>query len=271
MPHPQSPDPGALTEFSRSGRIYSYDWTSIPHEHRENIYEKPVDLMASLPIPPLTVESPFSLDPSTPSNASSPLLTSQSTAIVSSAYSPTLPPPHLLMRLVDLFFQHVTHASRLIHQPSFLRVLHEGPTSPRYPAASILHGICAIASVYASDIPARPMPNLACQAAFGAFVRVEDLELEQGLSGGHSGSFGIRHASMAKTLMEFDMRIGARILDAVRTSIILAWYYVRHRSTGSYVAELIAPPAYLRAVRRPYLDSANSLISFNIVVLGGPT
>ncbi len=70
------------------------------------------------------------------------------------------------------------------------------------------------------------MPDLKYQPVFCPFVRVEDLELEQGVSGGLEGSFGIQHAAMAKALMEFDTRIGARVLDAVRTTIILGWYYV---------------------------------------------
>ncbi len=130
------------------------------------------------------------------------------------------------MRLVEIFFQHITHASRLVHRLSFLTALLEGPNSPRYPATSILHAICAIASVHSHEIPGKPMPDLKYQPVFCPFVRVEDLELEQGVSGGLEGSFGIQHAAMAKALMEFDTRIGARVLDAVRTTIILGWYYV---------------------------------------------
>ncbi|KAF8325796.1 uncharacterized protein EI90DRAFT_3071770 [Cantharellus anzutake] len=216
--------PIIFPENSRYGTMYSFDWTST-HEHRVNIHEKP-DVIANLDPSSLAfLESPPSLGSPITSTTPSPPSTSQSTAVVPSAYSPTLPPAHVLLHLVDLFFHHVSRASRLIHRPSFLAALHEGPNSPRYPAPSLLHAICAIASIYSPDIPGKPLPDLKCRPAYDCFIPLEDLELEQGMSAGLSGSFGVEHASVSKALMEFDIRIGARLFDSARTMVVLCWYY----------------------------------------------
>lgn len=183
--------------------------------------------------------------------AGPPMPTSQD--LVHSSYPAQLPPPLLLDHLLELFFDKVPFGDRLVHRPSFMASIRQNPpNSPAYPSSSLLHAICAIASVYSPIIrhhlqSSRAEPH---RSWFEYFTHADEIELEAG--GGPSGIgnagasqsrsppnltpeesaerrrgiFGTEQASIGRVLALFDLRTGKRVLDTVRSMICLIWYYV---------------------------------------------
>jgi hypothetical protein len=59
-----------------------------------------------------------------------------------------LPNPTLLAHLVETFFSCHPHAVRLLHRPTFVASLQLPPSHADFPALSLLHAICALASLW---------------------------------------------------------------------------------------------------------------------------
>ncbi|KAF8306026.1 hypothetical protein DL93DRAFT_285265 [Clavulina sp. PMI_390] len=170
----------------------------------------------------------------------------QTQEVIPASYPAQLPPPALLDHLLDLFFSKVPFGDRLVHRPSFMAAVRQHPpSSPSYPSSSLLHAICAIASVYSPIIEqhvraSRTEPG---RSWFEYFTHADEIELEapgaegagapggsgEGSPGGAArrkqGIFGTEQASIARVLALFDLRTGKRVFDTVRTMICLIWYY----------------------------------------------
>lgn len=71
-----------------------------------------------------------------------------------------LPEPALLRHLVDTFFNCYNHAHYLLHRPTFIASLALSPRSANFPHVSLLHAICAYASIFSYLVDSPPMPNL---------------------------------------------------------------------------------------------------------------
>ncbi|KAG8727106.1 hypothetical protein FRC12_022802 [Ceratobasidium sp. 428] len=80
--------------------------------------------------------------------------------LVWAEWPPRLPPPDLLNHLVEVFFNCHPHAHYLLHRPTFMVSLTLPPRSPKFPHISLLHAICAYASVFSYLVDSPPMPNL---------------------------------------------------------------------------------------------------------------
>lgn len=68
-----------------------------------------------------------------------------------------LPPPDLLHHLIDLFFTCHPHAHYILHRPTFMASLTFPPKSPAFPHSSLLHAICAYASVFSYRVHTPPI------------------------------------------------------------------------------------------------------------------
>jgi hypothetical protein len=73
------------------------------------------------------------------------------------AWPPRLPSPDLLLHLIDLFFTCHPHAHYLLHRPTFMASLTYPPRSPGFPQMSVLHAICAYASVFSPRVETPPI------------------------------------------------------------------------------------------------------------------
>ncbi|KAG8813066.1 hypothetical protein FRC19_002689 [Serendipita sp. 401] len=71
-----------------------------------------------------------------------------------------LPSPALLHHLVEIFFTCHPHAQRLLHRPRFFASLTLPPTHPDFPSLSLLHAICALASLWSPLVEREGMPDL---------------------------------------------------------------------------------------------------------------
>ncbi|KAG8857198.1 hypothetical protein FRB96_005872 [Tulasnella sp. 330] len=71
-----------------------------------------------------------------------------SSTLSTTTWPPNIPPPELLQHLVETVFTCVPLAARLIHRPTFTVNLRKPPDSVDFPHVTILHAICALASLY---------------------------------------------------------------------------------------------------------------------------
>jgi hypothetical protein len=74
-----------------------------------------------------------------------------------SSWSSKLPQPDALRKQIDVFFACVPLATRLLHRPTFMASLSYHPASPFFPASTLLHAICAMASIYTTSAPPDPL------------------------------------------------------------------------------------------------------------------
>lgn len=214
---------------------YSYGPSDMPYATNA-----PFDAPQLLTVPMLNGTSSMGQSTSAPSAyATSPVTPTFTGELIPSAYPSQLPPVPLLSHLLDLFFEKVPFGERLVHRPSFMASLQYPPTSPLYPSTSLLHTMCAIASVYSPIIeqktsrlsPGRSMWN-------EYFTHADELKLEIGDVEDRRGTFGIEQASIGRGLTMFDLRTGQRLFDTVRALICLIWYYV------SRLTSALEPPIF---------------------------
>lgn len=186
---------------------------------------------------PLATNAPFdSGSPTFPATAFDPFVQQPVPALPTTgkliplSYPAQLPPMPLLDHLLDLFFEKVPFGDRLVHRPSFMTSLRQSPTSPSYPSASLLHTMCAIASVYSPIVELKVRRDSPNRSWFEYFTHTDEIKLEAGTVEGqdHCGMFGVEQASTGRVLALFDLRTGKRVLDTIRSMICLIWYYVSH-------------------------------------------
>lgn len=58
---------------------------------------------------------------------------------------------------IHALFAFWLHAGRLFHGPTFLAALDLPPSDARFPAAVVLHAMCAVGSMYAADVAPTPI------------------------------------------------------------------------------------------------------------------
>lgn len=151
-----------------------------------------------------------------------------------------LPPPHLLLDLIDAFFDNHVLAPRILHRAKFMRVIktrlelssaNHGADSfsysrstalltdddlPPMPSTALLHAICAFGIAFAAlstleELFPRSLPDL------------QDAKLKSEVA----SKFSIEHCDNAKLLANDDVVHSRRLLECVQTAVILGWYNVR--------------------------------------------
>ncbi|EJT97771.1 hypothetical protein DACRYDRAFT_84104 [Dacryopinax primogenitus] len=127
-----------------------------------------------------------------------------------------LPLPDMLHHLVDVFFAHFPLAARIIHRPSFLHGLTHSPSDPLFPPASLLHAICAYASMFSPAVPTpiiqdTPPPDQGDQPPKKPVKRPE--------------SFGDLQARLARSSADESTALGLHLVENFQAITILGWYW----------------------------------------------
>lgn len=135
-----------------NGHYNSYSDGTIPSPHQLGSSTE-VTTSSNSSLSPSNVNSPHSVN----AHASiSPFL-----PLVHLSWPPGLPAADLLRHLVDVFFVFHPHSHRLLHFPTFMGSLALPPNHPKFPAAPVLHAICAMGSLYTAAVTSPPLPNFA--------------------------------------------------------------------------------------------------------------
>jgi len=202
--------------FAESPQQYNSELLDMPPATNEAMSPTPITTFSLFVQPP--IPHPVAFPPA---------------GVLSSPSHPVqLPPMHILDHLLVLFFEKVPFGDRLVHRQSFMASLGQPSNSPYYPSASLLHTMCAIASIYSPAIELQVRRESPNRSWFEYFTHPDEIKLETGEAGGgghggtFGGTFGVEQASIGRVLALFDLRTGKRVFDTIRSMICLIWYYV---------------------------------------------
>lgn len=136
-----------------------------------------------------------------------------------------LPPMDLVYSLVDVFFAHWPFARQFIHMPTFKQRLRLPPSDPNFPSVALLHGICALGSVYLPQ-PGGPAEEIRPGEPVRGNIFRTDEQVNRVLEG--MASFGEHQTTIAQIKALNDARTGKRLLESVQALICVCWWYVIH-------------------------------------------
>ncbi|QRV91433.1 Fungal specific transcription factor domain [Ceratobasidium sp. AG-Ba] len=124
-----------------------------------------------------------------------------------------LPPPDLLHHLIDVFFNCYPHAYYLLHRPTFMASLTFPPKSPAFPHSSLLHSICAYASVFSPRVETPP------PSSKGALFPEQpgDLNIEN--------SFAEKHVRWSRQARDEATSMGSNLIECTQSLIVMVGYY----------------------------------------------
>lgn len=101
--------------------------------------------------------SPFAPSAPSPATQTSPSQGNEANQqIMWSDWPARLPPPDLMHHLIDVFFTCYPQAHYLLHRPTFMASLAYSPKSPAFPHVTLLHAICAYASIFSYRVETPP-------------------------------------------------------------------------------------------------------------------
>jgi hypothetical protein len=129
-------------------------------------------------------------------------------------YPPGLPNPDLLRHLVEVFFVFHPHANRIVHYPSFMASLLLSPSHHKFPAAPVLHAICALGSLYTAAVTSPPDPD------FSEVALDEIFSARHRLRTGRPDSFAESQAKYARETADHLESIGDRLLELVQGQLV---------------------------------------------------
>ncbi|KIP05989.1 hypothetical protein PHLGIDRAFT_107482 [Phlebiopsis gigantea 11061_1 CR5-6] len=132
------------------------------------------------------------------------------------AWPAQLPDPATTRHLIQAFFSHCIHATRLFHAPSFYASLNLLPSDSAFPSRAILHMMCAIGSMYTSSFPSGYIIDSypvdpATRTRTGGTKRPQ--------------SFAGQHANYAKEAIEDHLECSERLFECLQGAVLLTWYY----------------------------------------------
>ncbi|KAG9002104.1 hypothetical protein FRB93_011877 [Tulasnella sp. JGI-2019a] len=173
---------------------------------------------------------------------SSPMLP-EGMAVSTTVWPPNIPPLELLRHLADTVFNSVPLASRIIHRPTFMASLSLPPSSRDFPHVSLLHAVCALASVYTpivTDVDAIDLEVGQGAAAVSAgvyqrgpngfgFRPGDDDDLEKGFN------FATSHLRWCIISGRRAIPRGESLIQQAQGMVLVAWYY---HSRGNFVNAL---------------------------------
>ncbi|GAA5875400.1 hypothetical protein JCM8547_004397 [Rhodosporidiobolus lusitaniae] len=202
--------------------------------------------LSSYPLPP-SIDLSFSSTTAATSAAAGPTLDFSSDgfdwSLLPLSYSPTLPPPTLLDKLLTVFFTKQHLATNLINESSLRSSLLLPSSNPRRPLDCLLHAICATAGLMVSasfleeGIGGGGLRYWESQKVTGA---VNDLMGggigAEGRLGGTKGArdgargwvggtaaFSEYHAKRAEEFIDPSFRAGRQLLQVVQTAALLTF------------------------------------------------
>ncbi|KAF8320464.1 hypothetical protein DL93DRAFT_1847853 [Clavulina sp. PMI_390] len=165
-------------------------------------------------------------------------------------WPPDLPAPSLLLDFINVFFERIPSAHRILHRAKFTRAI-QARTSPSYspanspqaysfndpakthaesfsrtndfpkaPGPSVLHAICALAATFvgSSTIQHLFSPDIL------AMTDLDNHEQREKLM----GPFAASHASLSMKNVNSDASDSKRLLECVQATIIVGWYNYLH-------------------------------------------
>ncbi|CCA69156.1 hypothetical protein PIIN_03056 [Serendipita indica DSM 11827] len=124
-----------------------------------------------------------------------------------------LPAPPLLHNLAETFFSCHPHATRLLHRPTFMASLALPPNHADFPALSLLHAICALASLWSPLVERRD---------------VQKSPQEGDSPVGRGDWFGELHARWSREEEEKNATEGTSVFQGLQSIVVLTWYYYAH-------------------------------------------
>lgn len=142
--------------------------------------------------------------------------------VVWPSWPPGLPEPDLLRHLVDVFFVFHPHANRLLHAATFMSTLSLPPTHPKFPAAPVLHAICAMGSLYTAAVTSPPLPNfdqVDADEIFQAKIRLRE---------NRPDSFAEQQAKLAQQTADHLESVGECMFQVLQARVMLSWFYWSH-------------------------------------------
>ena len=156
----------------------------------------------------------------------------------------------MLNHLVETFFLCHPHANRLLHRPTFMASLRLQPNHADFPALSLLHAICALASLWSPAVEQEEMPDLLHRPAEEIFQEAERKKVREqraqlGLGPGARGDwFGEMHAKFSREEEDKNATEGTKVFQGLQCGcfllfddrvcsliiaiVVLTWYYYAH-------------------------------------------
>ncbi|KAG8882853.1 hypothetical protein FRB97_007677 [Tulasnella sp. 331] len=176
-----------------------------------------------------------------------------STDVSTNVWPPNLPPPELLHHLAETVFSSVPLATRVIHRPIFMASLALPPSSPRFPHASILHAICALASLYTPIVT--DIDNVNSDSGMSGVVVNAGVFQRRSHGAGifrnsdkdtrKAFNFATIHSHWSREASFKSLHRGEAIVEQVQSMILLAWF---HHSRGDFVATVVLVGALTKLI-----------------------
>ncbi|OBZ79584.1 hypothetical protein A0H81_00861 [Grifola frondosa] len=178
--------------------------------------------------PPSSV-SPH-LDQSVNQSASTPS-SHHSLDLINLSWPRYLPNIDLVRHLAEAFFSYTPGATRVLHAGTFMSALALPPTHPKFPAAGVLHAVCAVGSMYTGAVPRaldHTSPSLPYYDVFSEKYRLTE---------GRPDSFAEIQIKAAREAIDNALRIGNDLFQCLQAQLIVAWWYWCHAKwSEAYVA-----------------------------------
>ncbi|EKM55966.1 uncharacterized protein PHACADRAFT_256950 [Phanerochaete carnosa HHB-10118-sp] len=132
------------------------------------------------------------------------------------AWPVNLPDPMTTKHLVEAFFTHWIHATRMFHAPQFFTSLNLHPSDPGFPRPALLHAMCAIGSMFTSHFPSGHIIE-----SYG----YDPVLKRKRHSPPKMSSFSAQQARFAKEAYEEDMDSATNLFENSQARIMLTWFY----------------------------------------------
>ncbi|CUA76885.1 Glutamate-ammonia-ligase adenylyltransferase [Rhizoctonia solani] len=126
-----------------------------------------------------------------------------------------LPAPDLLHHLIDVFFTCYPLAHYLLHRPTFMASLLLPPRSPAFPHSSLLHAICAYASIFSFRVHT---PSFVPES--GPFPRIDPEVLRD-----RDNSFAEKHVRWSRQARDDATSVGSNLIECTQSLVIMVGYY----------------------------------------------
>lgn len=142
-----------------------------------------------------------------------------------------LPSPPLLQHLVETFFVSHPHARRLLHKPTFMATLTLPPNHQDFPSLSLLHAICALASLWSPAVEKESMPDLTNRPAEEIYhekerrkIREERAKLGLGVNNSDTRGdwFGEIHARWSREEEERNAAEGISVFQGLQCAYLIS-------------------------------------------------
>ncbi|KAF8609570.1 hypothetical protein BDV93DRAFT_148252 [Ceratobasidium sp. AG-I] len=122
-----------------------------------------------------------------------------------------LPAPDLLHHLIEVFFTCYPHAYHLLHRPTFMASLAYSPKSPAFPHVTLLHAICAYASIFSYRIESPPISVVG-----GVFPDGKNKP---------NDSFAERHVRWSRQARDEATSVGSSLIECTQALVIMVGYF----------------------------------------------